>query len=105
MYASKVVSSVLLPPLLMSKVGIKWALVLSVLGYLGYIAASFHATLGTILPTSVFLGVGASNLWTGQMAFTTELSRRYSNIKGIGHTGASSRFFGIFFAVYHTGIA
>ena len=102
-YGSKVVSSLFLPPFLMSKLGIKWTLVVSVFGYLAYIAAAFYATMETIIPTSLLLGFGGSNLWTGQMAFATELSQMYSNVRKIEYNSASSRFFGIFFSIYHTG--
>ena len=102
-YGSKVVSSLFLPPLLMSKLGIKWTIVVSVFGYIAYIAAAFHATMETIIPTSLFLGVGGSNLWTWQMVFTTELSQIYSNVRKIEYSSASRQFFGIFFSVYHTG--
>ena len=104
-YGGKFVSGVFLPPLLISKLGIKWTMVVSVFGYLTYIhvAAAFHATIETIIPTSFLAGVGGANLWTGQMAFATELSERYSNVMKIQYSSASSRFFGIFFSVYHTG--
>ena len=74
-----------------------------VMGYLAYIAAAFYATMETIISTSLLLGIGGSNLWTGQMAIATELSQMYSNVRKTEYNRASSRFFGIFFSSYHTG--
>ena len=102
-YCALIVSSLFLPPLVFSKLGMKWTMVLSVFAYLGYIAASFHAIWATIIPTSVALGLCAGTLWAGKMAYVNELSRRYSifNEKEMFHS--KDRFFGIFFATYHTG--
>ena len=102
-YLSKLVSSLFLPPLLFSKLGLKWTIVISAFGYIAYIAASFRATWATIIPTSVLLGVGASNLWTGQMAFVSELSEQYANKNNKEFRDVLSRFFSIFYTVFHTG--
>ena len=102
-YLSKLVSSLFLPPLLFSKLGLKWTIVISAFGYIAYIGASFRATWATIIPTSVLLGVGASNLWTGQMAFVSELSEQYSNTNNKEFSDVLSKFFSIFYTVFHTG--
>ena len=102
-FIAKVVSSLFLPPMVLSKLGMKWTMCFSLFGFIAYAAASFHATWITIIPTSIFLGVGLSNLWSGQMNFVTELCRRYSSITGQKESDVLSRFFGIFFAVFHTG--
>ena len=104
-YCALIVSSMFLPPLVLSKLGMKWTMVLSVFAYIGYLAASFHAVWATIMPTSVALGLGAGTLWAGKMAYVNELSRRYSLSNGKEMFHSKDRFFGIFFATYHTGEA
>ena len=95
-------SCVFLPPFILSKLGMKRAIVISMFGYVSYTAASFYANWWTIIPASFVLGILASTLWTGQMSFVAELARIYSDV--IGMTNSSSRCFGIFYAVYHTGM-
>ena len=99
-YVSLIVSSLFLPGFTLSKLGIKWAMVLSLVPYLGYIAASFYAVWATIIPTSILLGLGGANLWAGQMAYITQLSRGFPSTS---HT--KDRLFGIFFATFHTGLS
>ena len=102
-YLSLIISSAFLPPLLIAKLGMKWTMVVSVFGYMAYISAAFRATWGSIIPTSVLLGIGAANLWTAKMAFVTELARRYSDLTESKLSNTLDRFFGIFFAVFQTG--
>ena len=102
-YSALIVSSLFLPPLFLSKLGMKWTMILSVFAYLGYLAASFHAVWATVMPTSVALGLGAGTLWAGKMAYVIELSRRYSFLNGKEISYSKDRFFGIFFSTYHTG--
>ena len=102
-YCSLIVSSLFLPPLAISRLGMKWTMVLSMFAYIGYLAASFHAVWATIMPTSVALGLGAGTLWSSKMAYVNELSRRYSLMSGKDMSQSKDRFFGIFFATYHTG--
>ena len=102
-YVSVLTSSTFLPPLVLSKLGMKWTMVISMFSYLAYIAAAFRATWGTIIPTAFFLGVGAATLWTGQLAFVSELSRQYSNLTNSKLNDILSRFFGIFFLILYTG--
>ena len=43
-YVSVIISSAFLPPLLISKLGMKWTMAVSIFGYVAYISAAFHAT-------------------------------------------------------------
>lgn len=103
LYVSFLISCVFLPSLMLSKLGMKWTMVMSVIAYLGYIGAAFHATWATIIPTSVLLGVLAATLWTGQLSYVAELARLYADITRSKLDECSSRFFGIFYGIYHTG--
>ena len=97
------VSCMFLPPFILSKFGLKKTIMFSMLGYVSYTAASLFTNWLTIIPASVVLGVLASTLWTGQMCFVTQLAIMYSEVTGANLKVSSSRFFGIFYAVYYTG--
>ena len=103
LYSCKLLSSLFLPSFVFSKLGMKWTIVVATFGYIAYIAASFHATWGTLIPSSVLLGIGASNLWTGQMSYVSTLARQYASISGLKFSNALSRVFSIFYTIYHTG--
>ena len=102
-YCTLIVSSIFLPALCFSKLGLKWTMVVSMATYLGYIAASFYAVWGTIIPCSILIGVGAANLWSGQMAYVTELAKSYSSVGKIRSNIATDKYFGIFYTIFHTG--
>ena len=97
------VSCMFLPPFILSKFGMKKTIMFSMLGYVSYTAASLYANWLTIIPASVVLGVLASTLWTGQMSFVAQLAIMYSEVTGAKLKVSSSRFFGIFYAIYYTG--
>ena len=103
-YGSLFVSSLFLPAFMLSKLGMKWTMVLSIITYLGYIAASFHAVWETIVPTSILLGLGGANLWSAKMAYISELAKHYSSVTSMASSVATDKLFGVFFAIYHTGL-
>ena len=103
-YSSKLLSSLFLPSFVFSKLGMKWTIVVATFGYIAFATASFHATWGTLIPASVLLGIGASNLWTGQMSYLSTLAGRYATITRIKLSNALSRMFSIFYVVFHTGM-
>ena len=82
-YTVKLLSSLFLPSLLFSKLGMKWTIVVAMFGYIAYIAASFHPTWGIVIPASVLIGIGGSNLWTGQMSYLSTLSQKYASMTGL----------------------
>ena len=103
LYVAFLVSCVFLPPFVLSKLGMKRTIIISMFGYVTYTLASFYANWWTVIPASVVLGAMASTLWTGQMCFVTELAKMYSDGTGAKQKHCSTRYFGIFYAVYHTG--
>ena len=97
------VTSAFLPTLLISKLGIKWSRVISMFGYLAYISAAVRATWVSIISTSVLLGVGTACLWTAEMAFITELARRYSSITDSKYSDNLDRFSAYFLQYINQG--
>ena len=98
------VSCLFLPPFILSKIGMKKTMLFSMFGYVFYTVASFYVCWWTIISASVVLGIVTSTLWTGLMSYVTQLARIYSDVTRAKLTDSCSRFFGIFFTVYFTGM-
>lgn len=101
-YSALIISSLFLPTLLIKRFGCKAILVACMLTYSPYIAANFHPTMSTLLPTAILLGAGGANLWTAASAYINELSF----IDAGGDTAkaalSTSRYFGIFVMFFQT---
>lgn len=55
-YASLVLSCMFVPPLLISKLGPKYTIMLSMCGYVIYTLSMFYPHYGTLIPASILLG-------------------------------------------------
>lgn len=55
-YASLILSCMFIPPIMIGRLGCKWALVISMCCYVLYTVANFYAKWYTLLPASIFLG-------------------------------------------------
>ena len=102
-YFSVLLTGTFLPPLLFHRFGIKWAMIVSMSGYLAYAGAAFHATWVTIIPASVLVGTGLCILWVGKLAFISELAKQYSKTRELRLSNVLSRFYGLFFTVSYIG--
>ncbi|KYQ90736.1 hypothetical protein DLAC_09373 [Tieghemostelium lacteum] len=80
----------IISPLIVIKLGEKWALILSTLTYILYIAANIKVTSVTLCLAAAILGVGGAVLWTAQGSWVI----RCSTVDTLGfHTG-------LFFALF-----
>merc|ERR1719336_3164886 len=82
-----------LPSIMIDKLTVKWALVVSVFCYSSYIAAEFY----TLLPTAFVLGLGAAPMWSAKCTYLTQVANRLARIEGSDPEAIVIRFFGIFF--------
>lgn len=76
-YIASMLSALLLPELVVKKLGCKWTLFFAVLFSLPYIAANFYPEFGSLLPTAFILGLSAGPLTTSQSIYVNELAMLY----------------------------
>lgn len=76
-YIASMLSALLLPELVVKKLGCKWTLFFAVLFSLPYIAANFYPEFGSLLPTAFILGLSAGPLTTSQSIYVNELAVLY----------------------------
>ena len=97
MNASKLLSSMFLPKIVITLVGHKWTITAGFLGCIVWIAANGYAVWGTMVTASVVVGLCAAPLWTAQCAYFTLVGQRYAALTGQKGSAIVSRFFGLFF--------
>ena len=56
-YASLILSCMFVPPIMIGRLGCKWALVISMCCYVLYTIANYYAKWYTLIPASIFLGM------------------------------------------------
>ena len=76
-YTALVLSCMFVPSIMIEKMTVKWAMVVSVFCYSTYIAAQLYPEYYTLLPTAVVLGLGAAPLWTAQCTYFTQVAHRF----------------------------
>lgn len=101
-YGALIVSCMLVPSALIDRLGCKWTVVVSMCCYVLYMVANFYARWYTIIPASVFVGLGAAPLWSAKCAYLTDASLDYARKTGDTPDGAVNTFFGFFFLFFQT---
>jgi len=96
-YASLILSCMFLPSIMIDKLTVKWALVVSVFCYSSYIAAQFYPEFYTLLPTAFVLGLGAAPMWSAKCTYLTQVAHRFAKLDGSDPEAIVVKFFGIFF--------
>merc|ERR1719222_1592724 len=96
-YASLILSCMFLPSIMIGKLTVKWALVVSVFCYSSYIAAQFYPEFYTLLPTAFVLGLGAAPMWSAKCTYLTQVAHRFAKLDGSDPEAIVVKFFGIFF--------
>ncbi|GAB6031336.1 Protein unc-93 A, variant 3 [Chamberlinius hualienensis] len=100
-YAALILSSFILPSLMIKRLGCKWTIVACIPMYTLYILSNFYATWYTLMPTSILVGLAAAPLWASKCTYLTTLSHHYAKITGERPEAINARFFGFFFMVFH----
>ncbi len=100
LYAVLVLSCMFIPKLLISQVGHKWAIPISSVGYILWMAANGYAVWGTMVPASILVGLCAAPLWTAKCAYFTKMATRWQRMTGEPAEAVVSRFFGYFFMFF-----
>uniref|UniRef100_A0A673U296 Protein unc-93 homolog A n=1 Tax=Suricata suricatta TaxID=37032 RepID=A0A673U296_SURSU len=102
LYGGMLLSSMLLPPLLIKKFGCKWTIVISMCCYVAFSLGNFYATWYTLIPTSVLLGLGAAPLWSAQCTYLTIMGNTHAEKAGKVGRDVVNQYFGIFFLIFQS---
>lgn len=99
-YLALVISCLLVPPIMIEKLGLKLTIISSQFTYLLFIAANMYPRWHVLIPAAVLLGIGAAPLWTAKCTYLTEIAECYSKLTNESNESVVNRFFGIFFSVF-----
>lgn len=99
-YGSLLFSNIFLPALIISWLGCKWTMSLSILAYMPFIAAQFYPQFYTMIPAGLSVGLGGGPLWCAKCTYLTIAAEAYSSVSDIAANVLVTRFFGLFFMFY-----
>ncbi|XP_008154911.2 protein unc-93 homolog A isoform X1 [Eptesicus fuscus] len=102
LYGAVLLSSMLLPPLLIRTLGCKWTIVLSMGCYVAFSLGNFYASWYTLIPTSILLGLGAAPLWSAQSTYLTVVGNAHAEKAGKAGRDVVNQYFGIFFLLFQS---
>ncbi|MED6247900.1 Protein unc-93 A [Ataeniobius toweri] len=101
-YASIILSSMFLPPIMIKNLGCKWTIVAGMACYVSYSFGNLYPGWYTLIPTSVILGLGGSPLWSAKCTYLTisgNVQASKDNKKG---SDVINHYFGIFFFIFQS---
>ena len=101
-YGALVISCLFLAPLIIGRLGCKWAIAVSMSLYILYMLANFHAIWGTIIPGAIFVGLGAAPLWSAKCTYLTQSAVWYAEQTKQTQVAIINRFFGVFFMIFQS---
>ncbi|KAL6435483.1 hypothetical protein ACFW04_005450 [Cataglyphis niger] len=99
-YGSLLFSNIFLPALIISWLGCKWTMCVSILAYMPFIASQFYPKFYTMIPAGLSVGLGGGPLWCAKCTYLTVAAEAYSTISDISANVLVTRFFGLFFMFY-----
>ncbi|KAM4042770.1 LOW QUALITY PROTEIN: protein unc-93 homolog A-like [Anomaloglossus baeobatrachus] len=102
MYVSLSLSSLLLPPLLIKKIGCKWTIVASMFCFISYSLCNFYPSWPTLIISSILVGLGGGPLWAGKSTYITITGTKYAESCGKLSRHVVNQYFGIFFLICQT---
>lgn len=101
-YASIIVSSMFLPPVMIKNLGCKWTIVVSMACYVSYSFGNLYPGWYTLMPTSVILGLGGSPLWSAKCTYLTISGNIQGAKEGKKGSDVINQYFGIFFFIFQS---
>lgn len=101
-YGSLIISNIFLPVIVISWLGCKWAITVSFIAYMPYIAAQFYPRFFTLLPAGLAVGFGGGPLWCAKCTYLSVIAEVFSSITHgkLSKDVLMVRFFGLFFVFY-----
>ena len=70
-YGALILSCIFVPPIVIGRLGCKWTLVISMMGYVLYTVSNYYARWGTLIPASIIIGEPFSHIHKGDCSFET----------------------------------
>ncbi|XP_042359928.1 protein unc-93 homolog A [Plectropomus leopardus] len=101
-YASIIVSSMFLPPIMIKNLGCKWTIVVGMACYVSYSFGNLYPGWYTLIPTSVILGLGGSPLWSAKCTYLTISGNIQAAKEGKKGSDVINQYFGIFFFIFQS---
>ncbi|KAJ8270713.1 hypothetical protein GJAV_G00118390 [Gymnothorax javanicus] len=101
-YGSIILSSMFLPPIIIKNLGCKWTIVCSMGCYVAYSFGNLYPGWGTLISTSVILGLGGSPLWSAKCAYLTISGNRQAEKINTKGQDEINQYFGIFFLIFQS---
>ncbi|XP_037304672.2 protein unc-93 homolog A [Pungitius pungitius] len=101
-YASIIVSSMFLPPIMIKNLGCKWTIVAGMACYVSYSFGNLYPGWYTLIPTSVILGLGGSPLWSAKCTYLTIAGNLQGANEGKKGADVINHYFGIFFFIFQS---
>ncbi|XP_076643712.1 UNC93-like protein [Halictus rubicundus] len=99
-YGSLIFSNIFFPTLIISWLGCKWTISLSILTYVPFMAAQFYPKFYTMIPAGLLVGIGAGPLWCAKCTYLTVAAEAYATLSDVAADVLVTRFFGVFFMFY-----
>lgn len=103
-YGTIAVSALLLPKLIIKKLGCKSTIIVCILASAPYFAANFYPRKVTFIPTAILLGLAGAPFWSAICTYINEISMSYSVLENDSEEVVTSRFFGIFFMFFQCSV-
>ncbi|XP_035259527.1 protein unc-93 homolog A-like isoform X2 [Anguilla anguilla] len=101
-YGALILSSVLLPPIIIKNLGSKWTIVASMGCYVTYFLGNLYPGWATLIPTSVILGLGGAPLWSAKCTYLTISANQEAEENGKRARDLVNLYFGIFFLLFQS---
>ncbi|KAM7395997.1 hypothetical protein PAMA_007329 [Pampus argenteus] len=101
-YASIIISSMFLPPIMIKNLGCKWTIVTGMACYISYSFGNLYPGWYTLIPTSVILGLGGSPLWSAKCTYLTISGNIQAAKDGKKGSDIINQYFGIFFFIFQS---
>ncbi|XP_033118914.1 protein unc-93 homolog A-like [Anneissia japonica] len=101
-YGSVVFSCVFIAPIIIRKLGTKWTIAGSIVFYTVYTACNYHPSYGTLIPSSLLIGLAAAPLWTAQGTYLTTSAISLADLTNEVPEPLLNRFNGIFFIIFQS---
>ncbi|XP_045448135.1 UNC93-like protein [Melitaea cinxia] len=99
-YAGLIFSNIFLPVVVIKWLGTKWAMSLSFITYMPYIAAQLYPRFYTMIPAGLIVGLGGGPLWCAKCTYLSVVSEAHSKISNISPEALLVRFLGLFFMIF-----